>query len=106
MNVEDFFDLLFPGDKSLNVPTFRKCDDILILREFYKQIPSKLLLELETHKFVNTNPEELIKTLKKINSEFSIIIEKALFFYFSRKRVVEPLTGRTLPLSSSGLAYY
>ncbi|MCW8889583.1 MAG: hypothetical protein OQL20_02840 [Sedimenticola sp.] len=106
MRIEDFFELLFPGDKKLNVPSFRDCDDKSNVDGFLQTIPQVFIDELEGLKSSGYTSEALLKELKKKGIDLRPVINDVLDFYFSRSSVVTPLTGRSVPLTTSGMAKY
>ena len=106
MSLNDFFDLLFPGDKAQNVPAFRACDDRLVVDGFLKSVPQGLVDELKGIDPHEKTPDEMLKELKSNGRDMRPVINDALSFYFSRPAVVVPLTGRKVPLTSSGIAKF
>ena len=106
MHIDDFFEMLFPGDKVLNVPSFRSCDDKTNVDGFLQTIPQGFIDELKIMRSFSYTPEELLKELKKSGIDLRPVINDALDFYFSRSAVVIPLTGRSVPLTTSGMAKY
>jgi hypothetical protein len=106
MNIDDFFELLFPGDKVLNVPPFRTCDARSNVDGFLRTVPQEFIDELKGVEPLGHAPEELLKVLKSSGMDLRPVINDALSFYFSRPAVVTPLTGRSVPLTTSGMAKY
>ncbi|MET0105812.1 MAG: hypothetical protein ABW072_11835 [Sedimenticola sp.] len=106
MDINDFFELLFPGDKVLNVPSFKVCDDKSNVNGFLRTVPQDFIDELKDVEPSVNEPEELLKELKSGGMDLRPVINNALSFYFSRPSVVTPLTGRTVPLTTSGMAKY
>ena len=106
MNIDDFLDLLFPGDNLLNIPSFRNSDDESSVNDFLCSVPQSFIEELKNMDYVKKTPDEILKELKNRDLDLKPVINNALYFYFSRPTVVIPLSGRSLPLSKSGMAYY
>lgn len=106
MSIDDFFDLLFPGDKILNMPRFRVCDSKANVDGFLRSVPQGLIDELKDVDLTGNTPEGVLKELKNRDIDLEPVINNALSFYFSRPTVVVPLTGRSVPLTTSGIATY
>lgn len=106
MSIDEFFELLFPGDKMLNVPSFSTCDDRANVDGFLRTVPQVFIDELKDVEPLKYTSEELLKNLKSGGMDLRPVINDALSFYFSRPAVVIPLTGRSVPLTTSGIAKY
>lgn len=106
MKVDEFFDLLFPGDPVANIPSL-SCSDVKISVDgFFQSLPESLLLILKAIDVDEYYPDQLLKVLKSEGVDMNNVINDALSFYFSRSAVVIPLTGRSVPLTTSGIAQY
>jgi len=106
MNIDTFLNKLFPGDKTLGVPKFTLCDERYILDGYLQSIPKNIINELSCVECDNRSIKEILKKLKSNNMEIQVLINGAISFYFSRVSVVKPLTGRSVPLTTSGMAKY
>lgn len=106
MNIDIFFNKLFPGDKALGVPKFTLCDEGYIVDSYLQSVPKNIINELGRVEYASHSIEEILKKLKSNNIEMQVFINGAISFYFSRASVVRPLTGRLVPLTTSGMAKY
>ncbi len=106
MSIDDFFELLFPGDKVLNVPPFGTCDNKSNVDGFLQTVPQEFVDELKYVEPPGHASDEVLKALKSGSMDLRPVINDALSFYFSRPLVVTPLTGRSVPLTTSGMAKY
>ena len=106
MNIDIFLNKLFPGDKTLSVPKFTLCDEKYIVDGYLQSIPKNIINELGCVEYDHRSTEEILKKLKSNNMEIQMLINGAISFYFSRASVVKPLTGRSVPLTTSGMAKY
>jgi len=102
----DFLDFLLPGDATLNIPAFSKCDDLDSISYFVQLFSPELIERLSNMNLYEYSHKELLTEIKNQGEDIRPIIEKVLAFYFSRPDVVVPLTGRTVPLSASGMSKY
>jgi len=106
MKVNTFFNLLFPGDESLGVPAFSICDKEYIVNGFFDSIPEFFVNKLNDLEDIGQSPDEILTALKASNAGVRLVVDMALSFYFSRPNVIVPLTGRSIPLTISGMAKY
>jgi len=108
MQIDTFFDILFPGDENSGAPSFSQSDQGQMLEGFYTQIDNhihQVILGLDKTE-VDINADELIELIKTEVPDLKLLLNNALAFYFSRPDVVIPLTGRRVPLTTSGMAEY
>ena len=108
MHINAFFDILFPGDEKSGAPSFSKSDQVEMLNGFYSQIDNKtvqIILDLGEME-VGIKADELIEKIKSEVPDIKLLLNNALAFYFSRPDVVIPLTGRSVPLTTSGMAKF
>jgi len=108
MRINAFFDIMFPGDEVSGAPSFSKSDQGEMVKEFYAQIDNhtyQVILGLDETE-VDVNADELIEVIKTDVPDIKLLLNDALAFYFSRPDVVIPLTGRSVPLATSGMAKF
>jgi len=108
MHINAFFDILFPGDENSGAPSFSKSDQVEMLNGFYSQIDNhthQVILGLDKTQ-VDVNADELLELIKTEVPDIKLLLNNALAFYFSRPDVVIPLTGRRVPLTTSGMAKF
>jgi len=106
MNIDIFFNTLFPGDIILNIPKFTLCDERYVVDGFLQSIPKRVISELDCTEYNQLSPKDILKRLKSRDVEIQLVVNDALSFYFSRVNVVIPLTGRLIPLTTSGIAKF
>lgn len=106
MSIDNFFNKLFPGDEVLGVPKFTLCDKRYIVDGYLQSISKDIINELDRMEYNHRPIEETLKKLKSNNIKVQVLINSAISFYFSRSSVVTPLTRRSVPLTTSGMANY
>lgn len=106
MLVSELFDVLFPGDKKLGIPSFSNCDKIDIVTSFFSQIDRDTILTLKKIDETKIDLDELIIKIEAELPDIKKLLNSAISFYFSRPKVVILLTGRRVPLTSNGMAVY
>ena len=106
MLVIKFFDILFPGDKKLGIPSFSNCDKIEIVTTFLSQIDDQSTMIIKKIDKSQIDIDDIMIEIEEELPDVKRLLNSAITFYFSRPDVVLSLTGREVPLTSSGMAVY
>ena len=100
MNIDDFLELLFPGDKILHVPSFRESDVESTVDDFLCSIPHSFIEELKNIDHIEETPDEILKELKNRGVELKPVINNVLYFY---ENTLKPIFATKSLTSSSSI---
>lgn len=106
MQPKELFDILLPGDDRLGVPSFSMSDSEDNVIGFLKSLPNGFIDDIAHLTLTDSSLESHLDALKGVRLDLRQVMYSLLSFYFSRPAVVRPLTGRSIPLSTSGIAKF